>query len=256
MMNRNTGRKMMVASAVRNNRIRQNEREMYGRNTDMTQYNRIGDYERTNGYNEREMRQRDSRGRYMMGDTYATGDYPEMRQRRDSRGRYMTGTYDMYDEQPMIGFDRDEYRSRSLMPMEYGENRSRMSAYDGDIYAKGSIVMSPNRMKNGMMNDGGYQEMDEMTAMKMVKKMQNEDGTRGGHFKYDQTEEMRKQLCPDCDQNEFFLAMNMMYSDYCNVAKQMGIDKPEYYAHMAKAFICDKDAKDHKLQRYFDEIVR
>ena len=36
----------------------------------------------------------------------------------------------------------------------------------------------------------------------------------------------------------------------------MGLDKGEYYAHMAKAFLCDEDASDHKLQKYFMAVVK
>ena len=35
----------------------------------------------------------------------------------------------------------------------------------------------------------------------------------------------------------------------------MGTYKPEYYAHMSKAFIDDSDARDHKLRRYMESVA-
>jgi hypothetical protein len=36
----------------------------------------------------------------------------------------------------------------------------------------------------------------------------------------------------------------------------MGMDKPEFYAYMAKDFLKDKDAKPHKLRRYMETITK
>ena len=169
---------------------------------------------------------------------YNTSEYPaEMRRYRRSDGRYMMG------DDPMIGFDRD---------YERGMNHPRMSAdrgYDGNVYARGSIMMTPNRG----MDD---QPVDEMTAMKWSKKFRNSDGTTGAHFRVDNTEQYRQSLCPECEQWEFYVAMNMMYSDYSQVAKKMGMDNPEYYAHMAKAFLCDPDAGEGKLRKYMTAIPK
>ena len=52
--------------------------------------------------------------------------------------------------------------------------------------------------------------------------------------------------------------MNMMYSDYCKVAKKYGVDRPEYYADLAKAFLRDKDfdgKPEEKLYIYYKAIV-
>ena len=51
------------------------------------------------------------------------------------------------------------------------------------------------------------------------------------------------------------MTMNMMYSDYCGVARKYGIDNPEFYAHMSKAFLNDKDAGPGKLAKYFEIVV-
>lgn len=38
--------------------------------------------------------------------------------------------------------------------------------------------------------------------------------------------------------------------DYCEVAKKMGLDRPDFYAHMAKAFLEDGDAGKNKIEKY------
>jgi hypothetical protein len=64
-----------------------------------------------------------------------------------------------------------------------------------------------------------------------------------------------KQKGIDCDPVEFWVAMNAMYSDYFNVAKKMNVNNVDFYTHMAKAFIDDKDAGEGKLMRYYEAVV-
>lgn len=51
--------------------------------------------------------------------------------------------------------------------------------------------------------------------------------------------------------------MNMMYSDYCEVARHYGVDIPEFYGSLAKAFLLDKDGPKpgKKLAEYYEHIV-
>lgn len=98
-------------------------------------------------------------------------------------------------------------------------------------------------------------ELTEERVKKWVSGMQNSDNTRGGHFGMDRAELQRNAICSECDKLEFYAAMNMMYSDYCAVAKEMGVDRPEFYAKMAKAFLMDKDAGEGKLEKYMRHIA-
>lgn len=126
----------------------------------------------------------------------------------------------------------------------------------GDIYAHGTMYALG--AMNKPMGQGGsneqYGEMDEHTARKWVRKMHNADGTPSPHWQPEQVEPLRMQYCPDCSKWEFWACMNMLYADYGAVAKKMGVDKPEYYACMAKAFLEDEDAKDNKLMRYMKVV--
>ena len=49
--------------------------------------------------------------------------------------------------------------------------------------------------------------------------------------------------------------MNMMYSDYCMVARSYSADNQNFYADMAAAFLRDKDAVPGKIVEYLDSIV-
>ncbi|MDY4223633.1 MAG: hypothetical protein SOX75_03020 [Candidatus Limivicinus sp.] len=49
--------------------------------------------------------------------------------------------------------------------------------------------------------------------------------------------------------------MNMLYSDYFKVAKKFIVNNTEFYANLAEAFLCDKDAADDKLIRYYECVV-
>ena len=51
--------------------------------------------------------------------------------------------------------------------------------------------------------------------------------------------------------------MNVMYSDYYGVAAKYGLDRPEFYADLAKAFLMDKDAggPEEKMAGYYHGVV-
>lgn len=92
-------------------------------------------------------------------------------------------------------------------------------------------------------------------AKRWTSKMQNADGTTGSHWTLEQTQDVAKQRNINCDPNDFWAVMNMMYSDYCQVAKRQSVDTPGFYADMAKAFLEDTDAADGKAYLYWDCIA-
>ena len=51
---------------------------------------------------------------------------------------------------------------------------------------------------------------------------------------------------------------NMQNADYYPVAVEFGINRPEFYAALAKAFLLDKDGPgpERKLMEYYEHIVR
>lgn len=93
-------------------------------------------------------------------------------------------------------------------------------------------------------------------ALEWTGRMKNEDGTTGPHWTMEQTEQVRQQRGIKCDPLKFFVAMNMMYSDYCKVAEEIKANSMDFYVYMAKAFLNDKDAPLDKLERYYHCIAR
>lgn len=92
-------------------------------------------------------------------------------------------------------------------------------------------------------------------AKKWTAKMQNADGTTGPHWTTDQTSAVMSQKGLALDKSDFFAAINMMYSDYCGVAKTYGIDNANFYADLAAAFLHDKDAVPGKIVKYWDTVA-
>ena len=204
-------------------------------------------------------RRRDSRGRFMEGNGEIQNgqytNYPwseemrgnyetESRRRRDSRGRYMMNRMEDDDEET-------EMRGQFWYPPS-GRMPPNMHGGYGDIYAEGTIY-APNAMNRPMhgMEQEWAKPVDERTARMWVSEM---DG--GEKFKPEQIDQLRQAICPECGKWEFYAAINAMYSDYCETAKKMGVDKLDFYGHLAKDFLKDKDAKPHKLRRYMESIAK
>ena len=92
-------------------------------------------------------------------------------------------------------------------------------------------------------------------------KMHNVDGTKGGHWTMDQTNELAKSMCvefthisPWC----WNVTCNMMYSDYYNVAGYFNCNTPRFYGELAKAFLFDPDVMcgpKGKIAAYYHAIA-
>lgn len=100
------------------------------------------------------------------------------------------------------------------------------------------------------------EHMSRELAEKWAHMMKNEDGSTGGKWSMEQTTNILKSYGWNLQPAEFYVVMNAMYSDFVNVAKANGIDKPEFYASMARAWLMDKDAEPGKAMRYYEHIVK
>lgn len=95
------------------------------------------------------------------------------------------------------------------------------------------------------------------TARAWTQKMKNADGTQGPHWTLEQAKQIMAQRKIGLDPVQFWVTLNMIYSDYSPVAKKHGLGGSlDFYADMAKAFLDDKDAKPNKLSRYYENIVQ
>lgn len=146
--------------------------------------------------------------------------------------------YDDYDR-----YERKDRHSQSHERMRYPE----YDEYDG--YGKRDYYGEHERKskKRGKLS---REDADEW-----VESMKNTDGSSGAHWTYEQTEQVRKQHGYDCDPNEFFAALNMVYSDYFKVCKEFNLNSVDFYAKMAHAFLDDEDAVDGKIERYYECVV-
>lgn len=205
-----------------------NDRRMIGYDRDMPK--RGGDYPPMSGPRYEPPGMWPGWERPPMGGGY---DEPEARRRRDRRGRYAMGGSE-YDDDDEEDYPRHKRHERK-----------------GELLASGSVWMNPGNSARA------YEPVDEHTAMRWVREMEQPEGGRPmPAFRIEETEALRKAHCPECEQWEFFTVMNMKYSDLFEYAKKLGMDKPEFYVYMAKAFLCDKDAAPHKLQRYMEVIPK
>ena len=98
-------------------------------------------------------------------------------------------------------------------------------------------------------------------AMAWNKGMLNEDGTTGGHWTCEQTSAVAESIGVNFEHITdycFNVTMNMMYSDYFDVAEKYGVNSPDFYGYMAKAFLFDRDGgkPKEKLSEYYFNIVK
>ena len=99
---------------------------------------------------------------------------------------------------------------------------------------------------------------DRETAMHWAEHMQNADGSTGPHWTMGQTDAVANITGVSVKSCVWWAAMNMMYSDYYGVAAKYGLDRPEFYADLAKAFLMDKDAggPEEKMAGYYYGVVK
>lgn len=90
------------------------------------------------------------------------------------------------------------------------------------------------------------EHLNEELAHKWVAKMENKDGTKGEHWTYEQTSQYADKL-NKCD---FYVALNMVYSDFYNPKFDLAT-----YIELAKDWLNDKDVDDGKLLKYYMFVV-
>lgn len=133
---------------------------------------------------------------------------------------------------------------------DLGEDAMWKMTDDTDKFVESMRILHPaevDKFLHEMENAVCYPPLTEESAKEYVANMTNKDGTKGQHWALEQTKAYQNShaeyaaIDPLC----FYVAINMMYSDYY---------KPAYttdnYASMAKDFITDKDAPSNKVVRY------
>ena len=81
------------------------------------------------------------------------------------------------------------------------------------------------------------------TAEYVVSRLENKDGTKGGHWSYEQT----TSVMPDgLHEADWHYVLSMIYSDYYKSGRS-----DETYIGLAKDFLDDPDAPDGKAKKYY-----
>ena len=106
------------------------------------------------------------------------------------------------------------------------------------------------------MEHGGS-TFTEADAKRWTEHMENGDGSRGPNWTLEQATAVANSMGVHTDPWIWFAALNMEYSDNFDVAQKYGLDRPEYYADLAKAFLFDKDGggAETKIAGYYHGIV-
>ena len=208
-----------------------------------------------------ESRFRDRRGR----EHYDSGRFAPMRNEMGYEGPYSGGNrYDIDANRYEYKAPEGNYRIGGTQGEEGGTMR--MIGFSRELYndmrsdasvpsyREGDNMIGAKPRKGGAKSSMG---MDENIAREWTAKMENEDGTKGPHWNREQIKKVMEQRNMTGDPVEFWVAMNMMYSDYCKVAKKLGVNSVDFYAEMAKAFLEDKDTGvPDKLSAYYENIVK
>lgn len=217
-------------------------------------------------------------------------DGPEMRRRRDSRGRYMEG-----DDGQRMAYDGNRAAMRPWPEPHippYGDARMRDSNVvnirdyqDKRRIGFGSVTDDEDggadmrqygrrydpdrqsaRMHYGKQEQGHHQmvyaegDEDHLTAEEAeewVRGMVFEDGKKGGRWELQDIRRYAENYGVKPDEVvEFYAVLNALATDYGKVAKKFGVDRMEYWAEMAKAFMHDKDAQPGKVKLYYECIAK
>ena len=102
---------------------------------------------------------------------------------------------------------------------------------------------------------------NEECAMKAVKKMENEDGSKGPRWSVEEAERIAQQYGVNINGEKFnkydwFVALNMIRSDfYRAVVSMTGSDNVKHFVELTKAWLNDKDIEEGKMWFYFRYVM-
>ena len=102
---------------------------------------------------------------------------------------------------------------------------------------------------------------NEECAMKAVKNMENEDGSKGPRWSVEEAERVATQYGVNLKGEKFnkydwFVALNMIRSDfYRAVVNMTGSDNIKHFVELTKAWLNDKDIEEGKMWFYFRYVM-
>lgn len=161
-----------------------------------------------------------------------------------------------FDGNPETGTDKKRERRTVIYPNFNNAKDDSGGGSDGSYAMRRNM---PNKyddygMSNYDENEGRY-SLTKSEAEQWVRHMENADDTKGGHFSLKEALQIMEEKNIQANPYDFYAALNAMYSDYCKVAHEFGVNNKDFYICMAKAFIRDKDAVPDKVAAYYEYIV-
>ena len=102
---------------------------------------------------------------------------------------------------------------------------------------------------------------NEECALKVVSKMQNEDGTKGQHWSLSEAIALANRYgvslnTEHYNKYDWYVALNMIYSDYYSVTRNISVsDQTKFFIELAKAWIKDKDVDEGKMWYYYKYVI-
>lgn len=205
---------------------------------------------------------------------YPEGDPPYMaaRRRRRADGTFMgmddgRQQYDDGMDRRDPGMRREVYDNISTMPRRY--RAPIRNTYDERNHRPNMSMGSQNRDHDAMI--GGFwldnaknHKMPPLTrdeAEEWVAGMESDDRNqpRGGMYSFEDARQIAEErgMKGEQEQIDFFVALNMVASDYGEALKKNGADTEDALADMAEAFLFDRDGPDpsEKLAAYHKIIA-
>ena len=220
-------------------------------------------------------RRRDERGRYMDDgdDMEMYSNRPDMRDRPDMRGmddrperdsRPGRGR-DMGGEGYFVWDNAPEWEP----PHRYGSPEGRGEDNITDMRQYGRRYnpnMTMTRAADKLHRQIGFQQSEEMPGDHLTKEMaerwvagmKGADGSKGGRWKFSEIKQYAQNFGITGEHRviEFYAIINAMAADYGKVAKKFSVDKVDFYAELAKAWMDDEDAVPGKAAAYYEYIVK
>lgn len=169
------------------------------------------------------------------------GSSPDMRRMNEGKTSGGEINYNRADG----GYGNVRYFMHKTDPLNQHDGKERMETME-----------HPRQI--GFQSNDHEDGLDKQTVMEWVEEMEDSEGVKGGKYTWHQAQQyaMNKGITGQQRQLEFYWAMNAMYADFHEAGKKFGVDKPDFYACLAKLFIEDPDAVDNKVEEYYRHIVK
>lgn len=142
---------------------------------------------------------------------------------------------------------------------------------DGKMTKEDAITHLVEALENRVNPEDEFHEIYEAAYGKMITKELAEKWIRcmtppstsnhkdGMRWEYDTAIELGNKVgvsWNDISKIDWWVVLNMMYSDHYESAASMSIADPMFYGHMAKDWLMDDDVAENKLYNYYFYVVK